>query len=78
MFSESTSHIATWQPSAVSCPASARPIPVPPPVMTANLSRKSFIEIPFPVLSPITSAERMLRALLSRHPPGAPGARERL
>ena len=43
MFSAETSHIATWQPSAESCSARARPIPVPPPVMTAILPRKSFI-----------------------------------
>src|SRR5215470_13547084 len=39
--SADTSHIATLQPSATSCRASSRPMPVPPPVMTAILPAKS-------------------------------------
>ena len=38
-----TSHMATLQPSATSWRASSRPIPVPPPVMTANFPAKSFM-----------------------------------
>ena len=38
-----TSQIATWQPSAASCRASSRPMPVPPPVTTASFPRKLFI-----------------------------------
>jgi len=38
-----TSHIATVQPSAASWIASSRPMPVPPPVMTAILPAKSFM-----------------------------------
>src|ERR1700704_4214567 len=41
--SADTSHIATLQPSATSWRASSRPMPVPPPVMTANFPAKSFI-----------------------------------
>src|ERR1700704_5524196 len=37
------SHIATLQPSAASWRASSRPMPVPPPVMTAIFPAKSFI-----------------------------------
>ena len=46
MCSAETSQIATWQPSAASCFASSRPMPVPPPVITASLPRKSFISSP--------------------------------
>src|SRR6185437_8110352 len=42
--SAETSHIATLQPSATSWRASSRPIPVPPPVMTAIFPAKSFME----------------------------------
>jgi hypothetical protein len=38
-----TSHIATLQPSATSWRANSRPMPVPPPVITANFPTKSFI-----------------------------------
>jgi hypothetical protein len=41
-----TSHIATLQPSATSWRASSRPMPVPPPVITANFQVKSFIAAP--------------------------------
>src|SRR5882672_1534338 len=41
--SADTSHIATLQPSATSCRASSRPMPVPPPVMTAIFPAKSFM-----------------------------------
>jgi hypothetical protein len=41
--STDTSHIATLQPSATSWRASSRPMPVPPPVITANFPAKSFI-----------------------------------
>src|SRR3954470_13385668 len=44
MASAETSHIATLQPSATSWRASSRPIPVPPPVMTAVFPAKSFME----------------------------------
>src|SRR6185312_5029070 len=44
--SAETSHIATLQPSATSWRASSRPIPVPPPVMTAILPAKSFMASP--------------------------------
>src|SRR5579864_4382938 len=43
MFSAETSHMATLQPSAASWRASSRPMPVPPPVITAILPAKSFI-----------------------------------
>jgi hypothetical protein len=46
MFSADTSQIATEQPSAESCSASSRPIPVPPPVTTARFPRKLFIALP--------------------------------
>src|ERR1700731_1445817 len=42
--SAKTSHVATLQPSATSWRTSSRPIPVPPPVTTAILPAKSFIE----------------------------------
>src|SRR5690242_2677556 len=45
MFSADTSHIATLQPSATSWRASSRPMPVPPPVMTAILPAKSFMSV---------------------------------
>src|SRR6266481_4861012 len=50
--SAETSHIATLQPSATSCRASSRPMPVPPPVMTAIFPAKSFMggSLTFPVL----------------------------
>ena len=41
--SAETSHIATLQPSATSWRASSRPMPVPPPVMTAVFPAKSFM-----------------------------------
>src|SRR6516165_1005149 len=44
MASAETSHIATLQPSATSWRASSRPMPVPPPVMTAIFPAKSFID----------------------------------
>ena len=37
---------AMLQPSAASCRASSRPMPVPPPVMTAILPEKSFMSFP--------------------------------
>src|SRR5262245_735262 len=43
MCSAETSQSARWQPSAASCRASSRPMPVPAPVITASLPRKSFI-----------------------------------
>ncbi len=43
MFVADTSHRATLQPSAASCLASSRPIPVPPPVTTAILPAKESI-----------------------------------
>src|SRR4029079_13700809 len=43
--SAETSHIGTLQPSATSWRASSRPMPVPPPVITANFPANSFIEI---------------------------------
>src|ERR1700750_1968305 len=46
-----TSHIATLQPSATSCRASSRPIPVPPPVMTAIFPANSFMGLSAPPLS---------------------------
>jgi hypothetical protein len=45
MFASDTSHIATEQPSAAKASASSRPIPVPPPVMTAIFPAKSFSAI---------------------------------
>src|SRR5437764_14208634 len=42
--SAETSHIATLQPSATSWRASSRPMPVPPPVITAVFPAKSFME----------------------------------
>src|SRR5205085_11888006 len=44
--SAETSHIATLQPSATSWRASSRPMPVPPPVMTAIFPAKSFMAHP--------------------------------
>src|SRR6202171_3831570 len=44
--SAETSHIATLQPSATSWRASSRPMPVPPPVITAIFPAKSFMELP--------------------------------
>src|SRR5215468_85531 len=41
-----TSHMATLQPSATSWRASSRPMPVPPPVMTAILPARSFMHAP--------------------------------
>jgi hypothetical protein len=41
--SAETSHIATLQPSATSWRANSRPIPVPPPVITAIFPAKSFM-----------------------------------
>src|SRR5262245_42271693 len=41
-----TSHMATLQPSATSWRASSRPMPVPPPVMTAILPARSFMSAP--------------------------------
>ena len=46
MFFWETSHMATLQPSAISWRASSRPMPVPPPVTTANLPAKSFMARP--------------------------------
>ena len=46
MFLAETSHMATLQPSAISWRASSRPMPVPPPVTTANLPAKSFMRFP--------------------------------
>jgi hypothetical protein len=40
-----TSHIAMAQPSATSWRTSSRPMPEPPPVTTAILPEKSFIEL---------------------------------
>src|SRR5215469_379026 len=42
MVSCDTSHMAMWAPSALSCSASSRPIPVPPPVITAIFPWKLF------------------------------------
>ena len=41
-----TSHMATLQPSATSWRASSRPMPVPPPVMTAIRPARSFMWFP--------------------------------
>src|SRR5215468_6563832 len=41
-----TSHMAMLQPSATSWRASSRPMPVPPPVMTAILPARSFMHAP--------------------------------
>ena len=49
MFGE-RSHMATLQPSATSCRASSRPIPVPPPVITAIFAGKVFMEFSSPLL----------------------------
>ena len=40
-----TSHVATDAPSAASWMTSSRPMPVPPPVTTANLSANDSIGI---------------------------------
>src|SRR5258708_12838178 len=55
-----TSHIATLQPSATSWRASSRPMPVPPPVMTAIFPAKSFMggSLTFPVLICVIWSER--------------------
>src|SRR5579859_1687532 len=45
MLAAETSHIATLQPSAASWRANSRPMPVPPPVITANRPAKSFMEV---------------------------------
>src|SRR4051812_22516296 len=50
MASAETSHMATLQPSATSWRASSRPMPVPPPVITAIFPAKSFMGIPRPFL----------------------------
>src|ERR1043165_2962213 len=50
-----TSHMAMLQPSATSWRASSRPMPVPPPVMTAIRPARSFISVPpRPVILPNT------------------------
>lgn len=48
MFFRETSHRETWQPSALSCRASPRPIPVPPPVTTVSLRSKLLTAFPRP------------------------------
>src|SRR5207253_2682978 len=67
-FSADRSHMATWQPAALSCSASARPIPVPPPVMTAILSRKSFMVAPSSRTSRVGSTWTARRRALAEHP----------
>ncbi len=45
-----TSHMAMLQPSATSWRASSRPMPVPPPVMTAIRPARSFMRFPSVVI----------------------------
>ena len=56
------SHIATLQPSAASWRASSRPMPVPPPVITAIFPAKSFIEIAAPLFSVVVVSRAARRA----------------
>src|SRR6266404_1742367 len=58
------SHIATLQPSATSCRTSSRPIPVPPPVTTANRPAKSFIA--HASVGPLVPGLRVVYILLQR------------
>src|SRR6185312_16787505 len=57
-----TSHIATLQPSATSWRASSRPMPVPPPVMTAVFPAKTFMRRCSPLLLVLYQDTTSLRA----------------